>query len=47
MTNEKLNGRADQEKDRQIENERCKEMLRGYSPHGFKDMELLDVKFAS
>ena len=31
MTSNKLNGRADQEKDRQLEKERCKEMLWGHS----------------
>ena len=31
MTSHKLNGRADQEKDRQLEKERCKEILWGHS----------------
>ena len=51
MTSNKLNGRADQEKDRQLEKRKVqRNALRAFSfesPRGFKDTESLDVKFAS
>ena len=51
MTSNKLNGRADQEKDRQLEKRKVqRNALRAFSlesSRGFKDTESLDVKFAS